>query len=237
MSATIAGLRPDNMEQKYEHQRKLSEIATELQAGGDSPIVTVRLFLSWFFGSKRRGTWIVPYIRSCLHEARLSTLPDFESAYLNATMQFQLLAPSSIQSDLSPDVVETVTVTDHAEVRVTNTIFADPTYRVSKLAAANNKPIVVRPDSTLTETVTALLANDFSQLPVMTNERDVKGVISWASPRAAGIRWWIRGGVENPPFAKRVWRMLAANLFTDLSGRGWPQFQTTLTLNSVSRVR
>jgi CBS-domain-containing membrane protein len=26
-----------------------------------------------------------------------------------------------------------------------------------------------------------MLANDFSQLPIMTNERDVKGVITWAS--------------------------------------------------------
>jgi CBS domain-containing protein len=63
----------------------------------------------------------------------------------------------------------------------------DPTYRISKLAAANNTPISVRPTTTKREAVTLMMANDFSQLPVMTTEREVKGVISWASigPRLA----------------------------------------------------
>jgi Mg/Co/Ni transporter MgtE len=39
----------------------------------------------------------------------------------------------------------------------------------------------VSPDTTLKEAVTHMLTNDFSQLPVMTSERDVKGIITWAS--------------------------------------------------------
>jgi CBS domain-containing protein len=57
----------------------------------------------------------------------------------------------------------------------------DPTYRISKLEAANRTPVSVKPDSTLREVVTVLLANDFSQVPVMPNEREVKGVASWQS--------------------------------------------------------
>jgi CBS domain-containing protein len=57
----------------------------------------------------------------------------------------------------------------------------DPTYRVSKLAAANNPPIYVSPDSDKREAVTLMLINDFSQLPVRTSDTDVKGVISWNS--------------------------------------------------------
>ncbi len=60
-------------------------------------------------------------------------------------------------------------------------VYADPTYRISKLAAANKKPVSVIPDAPIQEAVTVMLTNDFSQLPVMTNERDVKGVISWTS--------------------------------------------------------
>lgn len=41
--------------------------------------------------------------------------------------------------------------------------------------------MTVKPDATLTEAITLMLRHDYSQLPVMTSERDVKGVISWES--------------------------------------------------------
>jgi len=58
---------------------------------------------------------------------------------------------------------------------------ADPTYRISKLKGATNKPVSISPTADLTEAVTVMLSNDFSELPVMSGERDVKGVISWQS--------------------------------------------------------
>jgi CBS domain-containing protein len=96
-------------------------------------------------------------------------------------MRFELVdkAEESRTQTVPPEIAETVTISDHTEVRVVPTAFADPTYRVSKLAAANRIPVSVRPDSTLKEATTLMLANDFSQLPVMTNERGVKGVVSW----------------------------------------------------------
>ncbi len=60
-------------------------------------------------------------------------------------------------------------------------ISKDPTYRISKLAAANQTVVSVKPDAVLAECVTKLMSHNFSQLPVMTNEREVKGAISWAS--------------------------------------------------------
>jgi hypothetical protein len=55
-----------------------------------------------------------------------------------------------------------------------------------KLAAANRTPVSVSPDAPVVDAVTLMLSNDFSQLPVMTNERTVKGMISW---RSIGARW------------------------------------------------
>jgi CBS domain-containing protein len=57
----------------------------------------------------------------------------------------------------------------------------DPTHRISKLEAANRRPVCVVPDSTLSEAITLMLTNNFSQLPVMPTERDVKGVVTWDS--------------------------------------------------------
>jgi CBS domain-containing protein len=58
---------------------------------------------------------------------------------------------------------------------------ADPIYRISRLAASTRKPLSVSLETKLEEAITHMLTNDFSQLPVMTGERDVKGIITWAT--------------------------------------------------------
>ena len=60
-------------------------------------------------------------------------------------------------------------------------IARDPSHRIGKLRAANVAPIRVTPETPLSEAVTIMLSQNFSQLPVMTSEREVKGVISWTS--------------------------------------------------------
>jgi CBS domain-containing protein len=55
----------------------------------------------------------------------------------------------------------------------------DPTYKIEWLAAANRKPISIKPEEPLNTAVTVMLAQNFSQLPVMRNEYDVRGMISW----------------------------------------------------------
>jgi CBS domain-containing protein len=57
----------------------------------------------------------------------------------------------------------------------------DPVYGIDRLAASTRKPLAVSPETKLEEAFTHMLTNDFSQLPVMTSERDVKGVITWAT--------------------------------------------------------
>ena len=164
------------------HKERLLSIATALRNGESVPPVTVRTFLDWFFGTQRRGRWIVGYIRDQLDELGLRTVPDFESTYLGAEINFELAMPQPSGDVAVPvAVADSVTITDHTEVRVVTVTFDDPTYRISKLGAANRRPISVKPDSRLTEAVTLMMANDFSQLPVMTTERDVKGAVSWKS--------------------------------------------------------
>lgn len=54
-------------------------------------------------------------------------------------------------------------------------------YRIDGLESANTPPVSVKPDEELSRAITIMTANNFSQLPVMTNERAVKGVITWKS--------------------------------------------------------
>lgn len=168
---------------------RLSGIAKQLQDGEIVQPVTVREFLSWF-AAKRRGYWIVESIRRALSESSLATEPDFESEYIDSTISFNHAAKGS--TNVNASVVEQIELTDglSAEIKCSSSLtanltvptpYADPTYRISKLAAANNVPLTVSPDASLAEAATKMLTNGYSQLPVMTNERDVKGIISWAS--------------------------------------------------------
>jgi len=133
---------------------KLAEIKQQLEKGVMPSKETVRNFLLWF-GVARRGGRAVRRIRRRLEEAGLETDPDFEFAFFDGPVSF---IPAG--SKRAP--------TNQQE-----------TFRIGRLESANRKPVFVKPDTAISEAVTLLLTHDYSQLPVMTTERDVKGVISW----------------------------------------------------------
>jgi CBS domain-containing protein len=167
---------------------RLGLIATSLRSGQvQSPTPTVREFLTWF-GAMRRGEFIVRDIRAKLAAAQLTTEPDFEGEYIDSPISFKL---AQDVAETTASTSGTSSVSAHganaeAELGVVSVGIADPTYRLSKLAAANNTPVSVTPEQSVVEAVTLMLSNDFSQLPVMSGERTVKGMISW---RSIGARW------------------------------------------------
>lgn len=159
--------------------RRLSEIAKHLRDGDQPESPTVREFLSWF-SAHRRGFWIVENIRDALSKAGLRTEPDFESAFIDSEISFVLAKPDA--ADAISNVVELQgNISAKSGLSATLSVFSDPTYRISKLAAANTRPFSVVPDAALAVATTLMLAHDFSQLPVMTSDREVKGVITWQS--------------------------------------------------------
>ncbi len=154
----------------------LKEISEQVSNGGN-PVVSVRTLLSWF-GAQRRGSWRVRMIREALDGLKIRTEPDIEWAYIDGLISFApKLVPAKAQEPQSP--VGGLHEDKQSEVAVS--VAADPTYRIGRLASANRRPISVAPDSTIAEAITIMMKNDFSQLPVMTSERDVKGMISWKS--------------------------------------------------------
>ncbi len=56
---------------------------------------------------------------------------------------------------------------------------ADPTFRIGRLPAANKPLVAVDQCDDVARAVTLMLQYDFSQLPVMQGEREVKGVVTW----------------------------------------------------------
>jgi hypothetical protein len=159
---------------------RLVQIAAQLKGKKTPQTVTTREFLAWFH-AQRRGSWVVWRIRSALNDAGLRTVPDFEGAYIDSYIEFELLS-----SPKGGKGKETERVSEVGELAVSDAVAApsirqDPTYRVSKLAAANQPVISVNPDSSIEHVVTKLMEHDISQVPVMTSPREVKGVVTWGS--------------------------------------------------------
>lgn len=149
----------------------------------------VRAFLGWF-GAERRGHYTSTLIRRHLDVAGLSTIPDFEGAYLDSEIQFQPRTSTAPADGLAITINiagpgESATPTDLTEAVATLTLLGggvpDPTHRIGKLAAANRPPVSVKIDTSLEEATTLMLMHDFSQLPVMQGERTLKGMVTWQS--------------------------------------------------------
>lgn len=148
-----------------DYNKKLAEIVNQIKKGRVRPTpVTARVFIEWF-GAQRRSTWNVYFIRSALRKHGLVTKPDFDSVWIDSKISFEL------KSDATASQAGTST----------SDVFPDPTYRIVKLLSANSPPVSVTPDASLSEATHLMISYDYSQLPVMTNDRDVKGVITWAS--------------------------------------------------------
>ena len=145
------------MEQGLARLKEIAKKIREDRSNGlapSAPQPTVREFMSWF-GYARRGLWFVERVREELEANGLHTIPDFQNAYVDGPITF-------VDSSAS-------------------TPPADSTLRVDILEAAHNPPVSVTPNDDLMVAITHMMSNDFSQLPVMENPRQVKGVITWES--------------------------------------------------------
>ena len=85
---------------------------------------------------------------------------------------------------------------------------ADPTYRIGSLPAANKQLTTVGQDDTLKKAVTKMLQCDYSQLPIMHGEREVKGMISWKS---IGSRYAIGGECHKVQHCREDAQVIDAN--------------------------
>src|ERR1700719_5173652 len=130
----------------------------------------------------------VRQIRKALNHTKLKTDPDFEEAWIDASIVFvskpKLLKIAACEKPLSKAESE-----PRADPEISNAIpiskkFADDLanrIKIGMLSAANRPPLCVSPDTKVTEAITLMLQNDYSQLPVRTSVRGVKGIVSWKS--------------------------------------------------------
>ena len=122
--------------------------------------VSVRELVGWF-GYQKRGDQINNHIRNGMEKAGLRPDRDPAVVWLDAviTIELDYEDPNMPRPQQAPD----------------------PTHRIGALEAANNRPMHVAPDSPLRAATTIMQLHDYSQLPVMSGEYNVKGIITWKS--------------------------------------------------------
>jgi CBS domain-containing protein len=160
----------------------LKTTADQIHQTGEGRRETVRTLLSWF-GAQRRGLWVVESVRDALRQVELDTKPDFEVVYIDS--EVELIPAEKTAKNQNAGETNTVEVQQSggngSAAPVMVVAAKDPVPRIGMLAAANQKPTSVCRDADVTEAVTLMMLNDFSQLPVMQGDREVSGMISWKS--------------------------------------------------------
>jgi predicted transcriptional regulator len=122
-----------------------------------------------------------------LKTLKLETVPDFTFTWIDGYVNLVRPETQDTEVESSPTISGDVNPTSSLpEVELVKAVLiggaiADPTHRIGKLDAANQGVVAVHPEDTLTKAITLMLTKNFSQLPVMPNERDAKGMVTWAS--------------------------------------------------------
>lgn len=148
---------------------------------GQSARTTPRQIVE-MYGWKRRGSWISEIIASHFEELGVQTVPDFESAYIDAPL-YIIPANEAASTDAGGDEQAEPSggsASGGSESESVN-VPATPSHRISRLKAASMPPKRVSPDDTIERAITLMMRHDYSQLPVMTTDFEVKGMVSWRS--------------------------------------------------------
>ena len=162
---------------------ELNEVYLDLIEGRTAKPVTIRSFLSWF-GAQRRTVHNVDYINRELAKCDLQTVPGYLNIWVDTPITFELISQKGKRDDSERESISETGMPDAdagSEQARDKALPNDPSFRIGKLKAATKAPIGVKPNDPISKAMTIMMTRNFSQLPVMTNEREVKGVVSWAS--------------------------------------------------------
>lgn len=142
------------------------ELIEELKRSEDKGGIKIspREILS-IFNYERRTKYNVIQVKRFFKEHEIITEPDFLNVYMDSQVQLKM-KPKMPKG--KKEEIEEIEAIDY-----------DPVSRVQLLPSANRKPVSVRKESTLQEATTLMLLFDYSQLPVMSSERNIDGIITW----------------------------------------------------------
>jgi CBS domain-containing protein len=133
--------------------------SAERIASGDVVRISVRDFIS-HWGAERRGYRMVNRIKRDLGTTGLVTVPEFDETGIDALIEIRTKPKPKDEPEREP---------------------REYGLPIGTLPSATSGVLCVTPDDSLQLAYTRMEINDYSQMPVMTGERSVKGAVTWRS--------------------------------------------------------
>lgn len=137
--------------------------------------------LIWYWGAQRRGYWIVEEIQRDLKKAGLTTEPPFAEGWIDNLVKVVPI-PKRTRMDSKK------TASPGSPAPGEDDVVADVGFRIGSLRSANRGVTSINPSESLERAQSLMLSNDYSQLAVMSDARNVRGAVSWESIAQAKIR-------------------------------------------------
>lgn len=123
--------------------------------------ITIRRLLWLFDYSQKRTSGNVWRLNEYLQKEKLITEPNYQYGWIDDEIELKEPPKATIKKeDISIDTF-------------------DPISQVSNLKAANKLPISIKKEESIEKAYHLMWENDFSQIPVMNDERNVLGIITW----------------------------------------------------------
>jgi len=154
----------------------LTALAKKLRETGETQETSVRQILQ-SFGHKKRGRWVLNGLRHALADVGLIVVPEMDAVALDDTVVICLDERRQQARSLEP-VVDPEGVDGESES--THDSRTDG-LRIGALPTARKGVVWVRPDDSVSSALAKMVLNDYSQLPVMRNDRQPVGVFGWRS--------------------------------------------------------
>lgn len=135
---------------------RLTELKKSIESSKEPKTETIRTILSWF-GYQRRGTQVLTQMERTFVEHGLQTTPELSEPWIDGIVSISLAQAGEQEAPRYEALIA----------------------RLGHLDAANQTPVSIKRDQKIDAATALMLRHDFSQIPVMRNERDIDGVISW----------------------------------------------------------
>ncbi|WP_343626570.1 CBS domain-containing protein [Flavobacterium lindanitolerans] len=140
------------------------DLVNKIKKEGKSQKMSIRDFIWLFDYYEKRTSGNVWRINDFLTNNKMIVIPNFQGGWIDEFIELKEIDKARIKSGQEISEGE-----------------FDPINRLSVLKAASQKLISVSRDADLEKAYHIMWKNDFSQLPVMNNDREILGIISWQS--------------------------------------------------------
>lgn len=148
-------------------RKEFIDLVERIKKTGQGEKMTKRDFIYLFDWCEKRTSGNVWRINEYLEREKLVVEPNYQNGWIDEYIEIKLKEKAKIKNGNSENSL------------VQDTF--DPINRLSLLKAASRVPVSVSRDSNLEKAYLAMWKNDYSQLPIMNNDREVIGLITWQS--------------------------------------------------------